>query len=147
MKGEKNGSFIAFVVKTTVEDISDKVKRIGEFCEKNNLNIKEKTLVMLSMEEMMMSIKDHCFEGEVDEVMDVRIFVDDEIILRIRNRGKLFNPIDYYESQEKEDELDFAMSDALGIEMISKAAKSVYYKSTFGINNLTVIIDREGAVA
>ena len=80
--------------------------------------------------------------------MDVRIFVDDEIILRIRNRGKLFNPIDYYyESQENEDELDFAMSDALGIEMISKAAKSVYYKSTFGINNLTVVIDREGAVA
>ena len=147
LKGEKNGSFLAFIVKTTVEDISDKVKRIGEFCEKNNLNIKEKTLVMLSMEEMMMSIKDHCFEGEVDEVMDVRIFVDDEIILRIRNRGKLFNPIDYYESQKNEDELDFAMTDALGIEMISKSAKSVHYKSTFGINNLTVIIDRNGAVA
>ena len=146
LKGEKNGSFIAFVVKTTVEDISDKVKRIGEFCEKNNLNIKDKVLVMLSMEEMMISIKDHCFESEVDEVMDVRIFVDDEIILRIRNRGKLFNPIDYYESQENEDELDFAMSDALGIEMISKSAKSVYYKSTFGINNLTVIIDRNGVV-
>ena len=146
LKGEKNGSFIAFVVKITVEDISDKVKSIGEFCEKNNLSIKDKMLVMLSMEEMMISIKDRCFEGEVDEVMDVRIFVDDEIILRIRNRGKLFNPIDYYESQENEDELDFAMSDALGIEMISKAAKSVYYKSTFGINNLTVIIDRNGVV-
>ena len=61
--------------------------------------------------------------------------------MRIRNGGKLFNPINYYEKLSEEDPL--AMGDALGISMIINAADAIHYKSTFGINNLTVIIDRK----
>ena len=103
-------------------------------------------LVKLSMEEMMISITEHCFEKNSDENMDVRIWTrktaeDLMIILRIRNGGKLFNPIEYYERLSEDDPL--ALGDALGISMIIKAADSVHYKPTFGINNLTVIIDRQ----
>ena len=103
-------------------------------------------LVRLSMEEMMMSITEHCFENNPAENMDVRILIvtqadDVMIVLRIRNGGKLFNPINYYEKLSEEDPL--AMGDALGISMIINAADAIHYKSTFGINNLTVIIDRK----
>ena len=101
------------------------------------------------MEEMMMSIKDHCFDENSDESMDVRILIikkfnDVMIVLRIRNGGKLFNPLDYYEKLQGDDPL--AMGDALGIAMIIKAADAIYYKTTFGINNLTVIIDRKDVI-
>ena len=100
------------------------------------------------MEELMMSIKEHCFEENADETMDVRILIvkktnDLMIVLRIRNGGKLFNPIDYYEKLQKDDPL--AMGDALGIAMIIKAAYAIHYKTTFGINNLTVMINGKEA--
>ena len=147
LHAEKNGSYISFAVKTSVESVVDSVKKISAFCEKNKLTDKETMLVKLSMEEMMMSIKDHCFNANADKTMDVRILIiqkDDNkvtIVLRIRNGGKLFNPIDYYEKQKEDDPL--AMGDALGIAMIIKAADEIHYKTTFGINNLTVIINRK----
>ena len=147
LHAEKDGTYISFAVKTNTEEIIDSVDKIATFCKQNNLTKKEIMLVRLSMEEMMMSIKDHCFAENEAETMDVRILIikkfDDVIIvLRIRNGGKLFNPLDYYERLEEEDPL--AMGDALGISMIVKAASAIHYKTTFGINNLTVIIDREG---
>ena len=149
--GEKTGSYISFAVRTNTQAIMKNVEGIADFCEKNNLTDKETMLVRLSMEEMMMSITEHCFEDKPNEIMDVRIFIgqrDDQftIILRIRNGGKLFNPIDYCKQLEEKEPLEFAMSDALGISMLTKAAASINYKSTFGINNLMILIDRKGAM-
>ena len=143
---ENSVRYISFVVKTNLNSIIDSVEKIADFCKKSELTKKEIMLVKLSMEELMISITEHCFEKNPDENMDVRIWTmkndnDLMIILRIRNGGKLFNPIDYYERLSETD--PFALGDALGISMIIKAADSVHYKSTFGINNLTVIIDRE----
>lgn len=146
LHAERDGTYISFAVKTNVDDIVDSVDKIAEFCQKNELSKKEVMLVRLSMEEMMMSIKEHCFEEDAEETMDVRILIikdakDLMIVLRIRNGGKLFNPIEYYERQSEDDPL--AMGDALGISMIVNAADVIHYKTTFGINNLTVIIDRK----
>lgn len=146
LHAEKDGTYISFAVKTNTDEIIDSVDKIAAFCKQNELTKKEIMLVRLSMEEMMMSIKDHCFAENADETMDVRIliikkFEDVMIVLRIRNGGKLFNPIDYYQKLAEEDPL--AMGDALGISMIVKAADAIHYKTTFGINNLTVIIDRK----
>jgi len=146
LKAEKSGKYISFAVKTNPESITDSVEKIADFCQQNELTKKEIMLVRLSMEEMMMSITEHCFENNPEENIDVRILIinqvsDVMIVLRIRNGGKLFNPIDYYEKLSAEDPL--AMGDALGISMIINAADAIHYKSTFGINNLTVIIDRK----
>lgn len=148
LHAEKDGTYISFAVKTNVEAIVDSVEKIANFCKQNELTKKEIMLVRLSMEEMMMSIKDHCFEENANETMDVRILIIKKsegivIVLRIRNGGKLFNPIDYYQRLGEEDPL--AMGDALGIAMITKAADEIHYKTTFGINNLTVIINRKEA--
>ena len=146
LSAEKSGNYISFAVKTNPESITDSVEKIADFCKQNDLTKKEVMLVRLSMEEMMMSISEHCFENVSDEVMDVRILIIKKldnviIVLRIRNGGKLFNPIDYYEKLGEEDPM--AMGDALGIGMIVNAASAIHYKTTFGINNLTVLIDRE----
>lgn len=144
---EQAGKSIAFTVKAQVDAIGESVKNISAFCKKNNLTAKETMLVRLSMEEMMISIAEHCFEDDADATIDVRIFIVQRadslaILLRLRTGGKLFNPIEYYKQPEKNDSVAFAMSDALGISMITKAAASIHYKSTFGINNLTIQLER-----
>ena len=144
LKSERDGRFISFTVKSNLDSIVDSVKKIVEFCEQNALDSKEVMLIQLSMEEMLVSIKDHCFDSVADERIDVRILIDEStIILRIRNGGKTFNPIDYYERIKAIDPDEFAMSDALGISMISQAAEEIHYKSTLGINNLAVVINRK----
>lgn len=142
---EKSVRYISFAVKANLDSIIDSVEKLADFCKKSELTRKEIMLVKLSMEEMMISITEHCFKKNSDETMDVRIwtrktFDDLMIILRIRNGGKLFNPIEYYERLSETDPL--ALGDALGISMIINAADSVHYRPTFGINNLTIIIDR-----
>ena len=73
-----------------------------------------------------------------------------DIILRIRCGGVPFNPIEYYERHQAEtaaagelDELDGlleGLDDSLGIAMIVAAAPVVDYKTTFGVNNLTILL-------
>jgi len=146
LKAEMNGSYISFVVKPETKSIVESVGKIAVFCEQNNLGVKQTMLVRLSLEEMMVSIRDHCLLNMPEQTMDVRILVvpDSEkkngimVILRIRNSGPCFNPIGYYEKHKARGLID--EGDSLGIEMIIKAAESVNYKSTFGVNNLTVIL-------
>ncbi|MCE5285610.1 MAG: hypothetical protein LLG02_07165 [Pelosinus sp.] len=146
LNAEMNGSFISFVVKPEINSIVESVEKIAIFCEQNQLGVKQTMLVRLSLEEMMVSIRDHCLLDMPQQTIDVRILVVPDskkesgfmVILRIRNGGPCFNPIAYYEKHKAKGLIN--EGDSLGIEMIVKAAESVKYKSTFGVNNLTVIL-------
>jgi hypothetical protein len=146
LHAEMNGSYISFVVKAETQSIVESVEKIANFCEQNDLGVKQTMLVRLSLEEMLVSIRDHCLAGMPEQIMDVRILVVPDnkrkngfmVILRIRNDGPCFNPIAYYEKHKAKGLIN--EGDSLGIEMIIKAAESVSYKSTFGVNNLTVIL-------
>ncbi|MEG1072182.1 MAG: MATE family efflux transporter [Oscillospiraceae bacterium] len=142
---EESGTYISFSVLSQEEDIMNASTKISEFCEHNQLDTRRSMLISLALEEMLISISSHCFQDGKLQEMNVRIIiVPDEvreehvIVLRIRCSGTPFNPIAYYEScrQQNPDEFD----DSVGIKMIVKSAHSVDYKSTFGINNLTIIL-------
>jgi hypothetical protein len=94
---------------------------------------------------MMLSIKDHsCRDKEAllaGRILLVKKEGKNTIVLRIRNMGKMFNPLEYYGRLQKTDPL--ALQDALGIAMVLKAADVIHYKTTFGINNLMVLIYRK----
>jgi hypothetical protein len=59
------------------------------------------------------------------------------IIIRIRNSGKYFNPVEYY-YENKDTEAGFEK--IMGIMMILKMARQVEYRETFGVNNLIITI-------
>ena len=149
------GRFIAFSVHSTPDEITDASARISSFCEENALAARQSMMIALSLEEMLVSIQEHCFPDDPSQSINVRILIapEDEsgerpVILRIRCSGVPFNPIDYYERRKAEtagqlDKLDAlleGLDDSLGIAMIVSAAHTVDYKTTFGINNLTVIL-------
>ena len=149
------GRFIAFSVHSTPDEITDASSRISSFCEENALAAQQAMMIALSIEEMLVSIQEHCFPDDPSQYINVRILIapEDEngerpVILRIRCSGAPFNPIDYYERRKAEtagqldelDELLEGLDDSLGIAMIVSAAHTVDYKTTFGVNNLTVIL-------
>ncbi|MBP3509836.1 MATE family efflux transporter [Oscillibacter sp.] len=154
---EEQGRFISFSVHTSLDEILDASQRISAFCEENQLDPERSMLISLSLEEMLVSIKEHCFPEDEDQTFSIRILLTPgktpdrpDIILRIRCGGAPFNPIDYYERHQAEaastgamDELDGlleGLDDSLGIAMIVATAPVVDYKTTFGVNNLTILL-------
>ena len=147
LSAEREGEYLSFAVRANPEAIIAATDQIEAFCEQNQLTGKEQILIKMSMEEMMLSIAEHCFPPGKQDTIDGRILLhsrgeDLMIVLRLRNGGQLYNPIEYYESLKEKDPL--ALGDALGIAMVMKAADAIHYKTTFGINNLTIIIERKG---
>lgn len=191
-KFSSNGRYISFSVHTNQNDIMNASQRITAFCEDNELPGDRSMLISLSLEEMLISIKDHCFADDPEQEINVRIAIapgelnDAPILLRIRCSGEPFNPIQYYEERSSKcadregpampeqspesgnrisadnlmmdfdadvdaDSVDLDavdellegfsdLEDSLGIAMILSSAPVVSYNTTFGVNNLTIIL-------
>lgn len=148
LRAERDGRYLSFSIPPNPQEIVASIAEIGAFCARSGVRHKDNLLVSLAVEEMLMSIVEHSFTPHSDATVDVRILIVPEAgalttVLRIRHAGKLFNPIDHYEHQKEQDPL--ALGDALGIAMILRAAEAIYYKTTFGINNLTVVMRCDAA--
>ena len=143
LRAERDGRYLSFSIPPSPQEIVACSAAIGAFCARCGILHKDNLLVSLAIEEMLMSIAAHSFTPDTDATVDVRILIIPEeghltTVLRIRHAGRLFNPIDYHAHQREKDPL--ALGDALGIAMILRAAEAIYYKTTFGINNLTVVM-------
>ncbi len=135
---ERCGRYISFAVPGNPAAAAEAAERLGEFCEENKLDRRTSMMLSLSVEEMLVCICEHCFEmGE--QPIDVRIFImEDTVILRIRNYGDIFDPVNYYEEKVGQADGGLLTDDSLGIGMIVKKADSVNFSRTFGANNLTI---------
>lgn len=150
---ERDGTYISFSVANSEESVMESVEKISDFCEANSLSSKNSMLISLSLEEMLNLIRVHCFGDNKDLTVNTRILLyDGSIILRLRNGGIQFNPLQYYKDimnqdnsngGEEEDNLDamLELGDSLGIKMILDTTDLLDYRRTFGVNNLTIKID------
>jgi Na+-driven multidrug efflux pump/anti-sigma regulatory factor (Ser/Thr protein kinase) len=130
---EVNGKFKSFSVLNTLEDIAASAAGIGEFCDLNDLPAKKAMAISVSIEELLVSIHEHGLNAPNASISVRLLIYEDMVIMRIRNCGKRFNPIEYYRSNPGE-------SGSLGIKMVLGLAEKVHYSATFGVNNITVVI-------
>lgn len=129
---------LVFSVSNTQEAVMNASEKIAAFCEERGLSMKQTTLVSLSVEELLLLISKKCLPVEAESFMDLRLFIkQDQVLLRIRCGGVLFNPIRYYEEDR---ESDGAISDSFGVGIILKTAKLLEYKEFLGINNLLIVV-------
>ena len=143
-EAEKNGTYVSFSSTSDPEDITNCAHNISGFCEKNALNKTRTHMISLAIEEMLLLIREHSLK-ESDMTMNVRILLHkDDVIMRIRYSGDLFNPFKFYEQYNLSGNmtLNEALNrmDFLGLKMVVDAVKKTDYCGTFGINNLTITI-------
>lgn len=119
------------------ENIQDAINRTIEFCRNHNLNKKREMYTALCIEEMTNNIINHGFKDGADNAIDIRVVKKkDDLILRIRDNCRAFNPKDYYEmNREQEDPTKH-----IGIQMIFKMTKDISYVNSLGLNCLTMRI-------
>ena len=96
----------------------------------------------MALEELLLIVNEHCLKDMPDQSIDVRIFIDnDDILLRIRCGGKVFDPVAWYRKRSATMSLEeMLMDESLGMKMIDQKAKSITFQNTFGVNNLVVTI-------
>lgn len=142
LRNQEDEPYISFSVPGSVEGAVTASTRMSEFCEEQELDPRYSMMLPLALEEMLVLVNEHCFEGNDTMYADVRILLSqEEVLLRIRCGGKLFDPIaDYHKRTEGMSEEELLMDESLGIRMITEAAKSVTFRRTLGVNNLVVIL-------
>lgn len=138
---EDKGKYLSFSVPNKVEEAVDASIKINAFCKENQLDGKTAMMLSLSLEEMLIIIFDHCFEDKEIQYVDIRIFViPGTVVLRMRNGGKIFDPVLYYEKKKEQAGSGVLTDDSLGIRLIVKKADQVSFNRTFGVNNLSIVI-------
>ena len=133
---------ISFSVPGSMQGAVTASERMAEFCEnQEDLDTELSMMLPLAIEEMLVLVNEHCFEQNEKMYADVRIQIsEEELLLRIRCGGKLFDPIaDYRKRTEGMSEEELLMDESLGIRMVTQMAKSVTFRRTLGVNNLVVI--------
>jgi Na+-driven multidrug efflux pump len=137
---EKAGKYISFSVDSSHEKINEAATKIGHFCENNGLSHKQTIQVSMSIEEIITLIASK-IEKRPFSVSVRLLMVDKKIILRIRFVGEKFDAIEYYKKNIADD-VEKCM-DIIGMKYIVQTAIKVYYRQTFGVNNLVVILGEE----
>lgn len=148
---------IEFSVEDDKEKIAQASFQIAEFCEDFQLSSKRVLYISLTIEEVLMLFHQQKKTFKGSDSSDVRMVItQEEIVFRIRNGGKGFNPVAYYYEKVGQENVSapldidgtaFAgeedeVGQIIGIQMILKMAKDVEYTDTYGVNNLMITMER-----
>ena len=134
---EKGGRYVSFSVEYDPIKASDAAAKISDFCEKDGMPPKQTMLISMSVEEIIGLIIAN--SKSKHNSVSVRLFLlNDNIILRFRFAGEKFDATEFYKTNIAVDAEK--MLDVAGMTYIMRAANVIYYRQTFGVNNLVVII-------
>lgn len=129
-------SDISFAVKNDVGEIVNASEKITGFCEDNGVDMRTSMRVSLAIEEVLAFLLTHCLGEDKENYVAVRICrIDDDLMVRFRYMGEVYNPLDYYQNNADSDELS---EELLGLKMIIRTAKKTDYQLTLGLNNIII---------
>ena len=136
---KEKSSNITFSVRNNVEDIVYATQQISAFCEENDISMRLSMRISLAIEEILTFLNGHCLTDAPDSYTDVRVCrIDEEIMIRFRYVGKIYDPMSYYQNNEFNEELQ---EELLGLKMMMKAATLVDFRQTLGTNNLALFFE------
>lgn len=111
----------------------------GMFCVENNISETNANILSVCIEEMADNIISHGFDDGKDHNIDIRILIKEgELILRMRDDCRPFDPMEQYNIMRKTDNKDKLKN--FGIRLAVNMSKEVRYLSTLGTNNLIIKI-------
>ena len=139
--GSNSNKEIDITAETKLE-VSGMSRIANLFCKENNIESTTAFKLSLCIEEIGMNIINHGFRTNKKNAINMRVVVkNDELIIRIRDNCKPFNPLERYKMQVK-DNADPMKN--IGIRIVMGMCSSVNYICTFNTNNLIMKIPISG---
>ncbi|MDR2163105.1 MAG: hypothetical protein LBO70_04090 [Clostridiales Family XIII bacterium] len=134
------GNDLSFSVSNDLADASKASERISVFCEDSGLTKKQTMLISLSVEEFIILIINNNDSASSLGISCRLTLGKDDITMRIRSRGRMFDPLAYYKEHISGD-IERSV-EVIGLKYIGENAKVIDYRETFGVNNLLITIGR-----
>ena len=125
----------AFSCEPDIASVAACSQQVAAWCEAQGIDGRRSYLVPLAVEEMAANAVEHGFAKTKHPAIDVKLILkrDGMLVLRIRDNGAPFNPMD----------LDLSAADscsAVGIRMLRQGVRGVEYQNTVGLNNVVVTL-------
>ena len=126
-----------------LEDVSLSSAKTQKFCEGNELDKKTSYYAALCLEEMCANVVEHGFglDKKNHLLNSMVIFKPGEVVLRIKDDCKPFNPSEMAEMIAADSD-----ADNIGIRMVYNIADDVAYQNMLGLNVLTITIKDENLI-
>ncbi len=122
-----------------IEGVMEASRGVMEFCSKRETARRTAVMTSLFIEEAVGNIVRHGFAEGKSGNIDLRVISSKEkLVIRIRDDGKPFDPVDWYNRNHPEDP-----ASGVGIRAIVGLADDVRCIPSMGLNNLMITIDRE----
>lgn len=120
----------------SMDQVSAVSEQAREFCLKRNMKKRDANMTALFLEENIINILTHGSDSGKPINVDVRVINrNDNLIIRFRDNGRPFDPVEWYEKNHPEDP-----TKGLGIRIIVGLATDVKYIPAMGLNNLVLTL-------
>ena len=107
-------------------------EKLFTFCEENKITERDGKILGLAMEEIAANIVQYGYRADQENYMDISFTIqDDKYILRIRDDGVPFNPLEYSVDGEAQKE-DVTVG---GINLLRKIMSDFQYMRVLNMNN------------
>lgn len=131
-----------YYLRATLENINEVVDfsaAVSAFCKKHNANSRCCYFTALCVEEIAKNILSYGYNNKKNHNIDVSLFFKQpELVLRIRDEGKPFDPVEYNRMATSDDPVNH-----LGIRIVFGVAKQVSYTNSMSQNSVTITIDSQ----
>ena len=120
----------------TMDEVMAVSHQVMQFCEERNAGKRDAMMTSLFVEEVAGNTVQHGFPNRRAGSVDLRvIYRKDRKIIRFRDNGVPFDPVDWLKRCKAEDPVS-----GMGISMIVGLAKDAQYVPAMGFNNLMIIL-------
>ena len=117
------------ILNNNIDELNRMISAIEEFCEKNEIGLKDTMNISLVLEEIFTNVVFYAFEDKDSHDIEVNLnIVGKEIIMEICDDGSEFNILDKPEPDDLEKEAEDRNVGGLGIHFVKKLMDEIKYK-------------------
>ena len=115
------------------------LEAVAKFCEEQEIPPGTAVQLQLAVEELCAVTMTHAFSGKPEEYIRVTLAKErgPRYMLHIRNSASYFNPLDM-KMEKARDGMTAEVMDSIGVMMVKKKAKNLWYRNYQGYNVMTV---------
>lgn len=139
MQQDKNSAVWETSISATVEAATEAAEAVEEFCARfADLDSRQSYAAQVTVEELCVNIAEHGglgTDGHIDVFLRLQEQPVSEIVVKVRDAGKPFNPVHFLDEQGEE----FS-----GLLMVRKLTTKIEYARILGFNTTIVTIGKRG---
>jgi putative MATE family efflux protein len=139
-KQQVSNKVLTYLLDVNSSDLSDMLSKAEEFCEANDINMKQSYTIVMCIEEVCQAITENAFNKKGSEYIMLTLCIENNgsIILHFRDNAATFNPFAMKMGKNYDDDENLA---SLGIQMVKNKSKQFFYRKYSGFNTLTVEVE------